>query len=1764
MSTDTPVISKASYDGTQVRVWWSPVSTEAVTGYKILVASNANGTVYESDLVSGRLSSYGALSLSAPLDTNIVYTLQVQTQTAGGPGIASPQVPMLTRLPVLHRAVYDGADLRFDYAPVPDTAAGGYSLKVYSQNSGTTYSAAVSDANAGTGVIPASTLPQGGLDPAQQWMVSVCAVGESSFTACTPDAALPLPAPALRSADYAAGARLTASWQAVSGVAGYVLRVTSPVDDTAYEVSIPDSAATGGTLSFPRPLYTAQPYVVQLLALNAAGAGVATPARDIITALPRIRSARYDGAAVALRWQASSDTSVTGYTLGVFSLSSGQRFSATVTGAATTAGTVAAAGLDPDQPWVATVSATAEGAAAGQSREHPLLVAQPQIDTVRYDGTRLVATWTPVVADSVTGYALHLLQGDDVVQSTEVENPLGSAAELPLAAPLGHATYTVRVDALATPSTSASATSAALLTTLPSIQYASYQGNQVVVGWSSYAGADSFTATLGSAQAGTSYTAAKSSGAARSATIDLPGVLGTDAGYLFVLCASTAGGISACTPPCAMPTVMAPLVSLVYDGAAVTGRWTPVTDSLATVTGYQLKVIAQGSGTTYQAETQDPLAGSLTITDLGGGLRSDETYIGLLVVLSENGANAWGAGDVLPAAVPRLSYASYAGNQITAGWQPAAAKAGTVQGYLMQVTSPQDDTDYRVSIPGQAATSGVLSLPEALSPGQRYDFYLSAVSADGAEGRCTAGPIVTARPVIGGADFDGQNIHLTWSTDQDAARTGFELKLISLNSGATYTATIANPYATKGDIPAPAGGLDPAQTWIAQVWAEGPVPGISDPVTLVPERAVIGQVRYDGSSVQATWAPARNPVVTGYLLTVTAAGAGTSYSVAVAGNLASSATLLLDAPLPAGDTWSAVVVALAGEVRTTSDALAVDLDQPAPASITYAGGAVAATWGAVTNTDVTGYTLVVTSRLSGQRFSADVDHRTTTGGSVTVDGLLGADEAYVFSLCTQNPSGAIACSPPAAIITRLPALREVSFASDGTLSATWSAEEDGSANLTGFVLALRPAGDTTPTASESFDSPFDRSGSFQPDPVNAGDLVDIRATAQSGAVSIGGALPLITARPTLDSVAYDQGVLTASWTAAADTSYRLDVLDANGSCVASAVAAGGQAVVAVALDPSKAFRAVLHIVSGIVTGPDSEPVDIIAGAPAVTSTRYDGGTLTVDFDAPPSSGAVTGYDAWLYQDGSSPVAGTVSGTRATFTAALAATKRYTVIVAATGSKTSGPGSPAAPAVAAVPAFTAAALSGATLTASWQPLAGSEVSGYHVQLLQSGAEVARFDTPHAALSESVTLAAGAPFTVKINAVAGLATGAQSDDFAVESYGFQYYVQPAQSTVQPYLYRTLQAAPPAEPAAALALYVPEVFNTPQTEPITQGAFTLTPTGDTPYAYVMRFDQDSAVWSFDNNAIRTPLQSDYNAFLAALEAVAGGMTELGLDLVREVLALGLPLTFDESLFYRYGFDPANGYCDLQPGMGLRLDSEVYQFVGTSGSATQVSGFVTVGSRSYEVGSYMASSGQRETGFNAFLSAAGRPSVAPNSRGAGGVIDLYATGFRRRYYRLFYPQSFVSSDSQGQVGIGNNAALLGCNSWQALTDATDIYLATGNFDSVTEDIAYTFFRGRMVSTPLLTVLLNGQPQEVAIGTTVRQLIQRYACLPMAAGTSVSDLDLERLTGNVVNAPQSSLSLDVSGRDPVRLTVDPFTIVLQHKDAFDLPLLGGDRLRIR
>jgi hypothetical protein len=328
---------------------------------------------------------------------------------------------------------------------------------------------------------------------------------------------------------------------------------------------------------------------------------------------------------------------------------------------------------------------------------------------------------------------------------------------------------------------------------------------------------------------------------------------------------------------------------------------------------------------------------------------------------------------------------------------------------------------------------------------------------------------------------------------------------------------------------------------------------------------------------------------------------------------------------------------------------------------------------------------------------------------------------------------------------------------------------------------------------------------------------------------------------------------------------------------------------------------------------------------------------------------------------------------------------------------------------------------------------------------------------------------------------------------------------------------------------------------------------------------------VWDFQTEGEgRAAVREAHRGFLEKLEQA--GTPPAGMRLIRDAVAAALPQTFDETLYYRFGFDPDKGYVDLEPGMRLRVDYQVFQaiFPPRSGEEQYLNGFVGSGTAYYDLGSGLPGAPPLLGGlvFNGFLSRLGPPELKqPAKGGAGGIIDLHKPGFGRPWYRLLYPAEFPGGDTPGWVGTSQNATLVGARTRADLERATEQYLARGTVGDLPVETLY--FRGRAAVIPEIPVLVNDNPVYVPVGTTARQLLERYAPVPrLGPADGLQRLEYFRHQGR-------SVRMGARNHDfPARLKifffeVDPTrprapTRYWNGIDVFDLPVLLWDRLELR
>jgi hypothetical protein len=1051
MSSMAPIITRATYDGSSVKVWWTPSADPDVLGYVIRVSASAGGVVIESSQIPGRTAAFGTLALSGALNTNSGYTVEVVAMWSTGPGQVSTALSLLTALPELVQAYYDGSDLHFEWTPTLGAALG-YLLKVYSLDSGATYYVTVADPYAGSGTIPASVLPNGGLGASEQWLVAVCAQGAGGISACTAGANLPKPLPSfvLAAASYRGGQTIAASWAALGGtIVRYRIELSSPQSGGRQFVDIPNGSATNGSLGLSAPLAPGQTYTLRVIALTAAGTGVATPASRIVSALPVLAAAEYQGDKVRLSWADSSDITVQNYLLSVVSLSTGNSWTATV-GQGEHSGNVATGALDAAQDYVASVAAQAPSAVAGVSATWPLLAQRPHVAGALYDTQSVAVTWTPLPRGIAQSYELSLLVDGTATQSVLVDNPLAATATLNLAAPLDTAKpAAVRVTAQSSAGAAARSEDLALLLAPPTCRYVTYDGSQVLAGWNLASGAARYVFAVVGASTGVRYSVSVDSAAATTAKLQLPGQLGTQEAFLYSLTAQATSGAAVALPAAPLPTALPRVETLSYDGKTVRARWSMPDVQAAVLRGFTASVVDEDSGTTYSATVDDPSAREAVVEGLpAGGLDSARRYTGKVAALSAGTANAQSTGIRLVSAAPAIRYATYYGDKVTASWALVQGANESVASYELSVNSTQDRSEHRVSVP-KSATFATLALAQPLSAAQSYAVNVSAVSADGiARAVSTLEPVVGQRPRLLSVLITAAQVQMTWEASTNLAVTGYTLKVISLSSGNTLTQTIDDPGATSGAVAIPQ-GLDPAQLWQAQVWANAPVASVSDSTTVLAQAPTLRAVRYDGHRAEAEWAaltPGSVQGQSGFLLSATSSGTTVS-SVFATGSSAGLA-------IPDGTAAPAVQLAMAGPGSTGLPTASITLLASAPDGLTLTTDAVSGnavlSWQAVTG--AAGYTIA----FSDGRAAAQV-----TEARYPFPKAPAADVSLGVSVTPTATTDNVAVTGPASLPFALPTARADLGKADydgSALDLEWSAV----AGATAYRISVLAGQETTP------------------------------------------------------------------------------------------------------------------------------------------------------------------------------------------------------------------------------------------------------------------------------------------------------------------------------------------------------------------------------------------------------------------------------------------------------------------------------------------------------------------------------------------------------------------------------------------------------------------------------------------------------------------------------------------------------------------------------
>ncbi|WP_117190403.1 hypothetical protein [Rhizobium terrae] len=665
--------------------------------------------------------------------------------------------------------------------------------------------------------------------------------------------------------------------------------------------------------------------------------------------------------------------------------------------------------------------------------------------------------------------------------------------------------------------------------------------------------------------------------------------------------------------------------------------------------------------------------------------------------------------------------------------------------------------------------------------------------------------------------------------------------------------------------------------------------------------------------------------------------------------------------------------------------------------------------------------------------------------------------------------------------------------------------------------------------------------------------------------------------PVITSVAVADGTITVGWQGSPGApGYRLYLNDSTGKPVGHVDAGGLSGTLALPFSQGAVYSVSVQPFGtnsdGIaISGPVSAGVAALVAVPVATSTSYDGTNVTVNWTAPQQTAGITGYTAeLLHADtlvpaGFSKTAG-AGDTSCQIAAALTSDARLVAAVRATGTNSTGNLGPAVEVLSVKPVVTATDASATSLHVAWDVAPDPSVTGYTVTISDGGSPGTHqtFQTTGTVLDTPNTLTA-AQVNVRVCARSASATGADSAPAYLFGTKPSYYPQNA-NTNGLYLVRSNSNQPaPAD----IVLAFPNVFTAaPATLP-SAGIFTLEAnSASTLLPYKLTIPANSIAWSFDP-ASRATLSSNFLDFLKKMEMPDGSNVLIkpgALAIVRQTVALGLPLLFSEQLKFMYGFNPdaqTGGYVDLVPGMRLRVDTAVQQITPPNNNQM---GYVPTGSATYDIQSY-AQGTALNLGFNGFLSAIVRPSVPtplvePNA-GGGGVVDLYTATGRQPYFRLLYPSTVHGPKFTGLVDQANLPVILGATTYNGLVAATNQYVAQGNFTGLTNIFPF-YFRGRSALTPEVSASLNGQRFWLALGSTVENLIAQAGSQPSCLSAAVGGFAMRRSIGGLtddLNATSLATTAVVTNR--VRLEYPSASFQPPQSGYFDLPLFCGDDIRL-
>ena len=1131
--------------------------------------------------------------------------------------------------------------------------------------------------------------------------------------------------------------------------------------------------------------------------------------------------------------------------------------------------------------------------------------------------------------------------------------------------------------------------------------------------------------------------------------------------------------------------------------------------------------------------------------------------------------------------IPTVTHLKYSEGKTTVIWNADELKSiEGISGYEVGLYIDKDIQGTLKIVEGADTNTTILDLQ--LEPWKRYVIKIRAIGTNCIGSFSIPELLITGNPVITLCQFDGKEVTVDWEKLPDSYLTGYTATLYldkttpvvkdTLNTF-NNTAVIVNTLTEAGDYYVVVQGVTNK--------AIGPKSILVDIITA---KTTLTKVNYDGEYITASWVLLATTTVTGYQLAIF------------------DGTTLLDQVVSEGNN---AVMRFIPDVNTSYQLRVQAIGQGAKGP-----------WGDAADLLIQSTQITSSSYVIGQSPKLTINWKkievantnykiklyregieitglnpTIANEQATLNITLDNWAQYTVTVIPVNGTVNGPPSPIQALISATVEVGQVSF--DGeTIEISWEPTEK--AINSGYSIMVYKDGEAfleepvkTNETHCNIANALSEAGTY---------TVKVQAISANVTGPEGAATGIIKSTTKLNKVSYDGHNIIGHWDLAADAvvnGYNLGVFDDTIE-VAHIKASSTSASLAVYLDSGINYTVKIQALGLNSKGSWSLGMAILSAVPTITLAQFTTAAKPKDSSLTLNWSVITGADNYIikvYQgDKNIAVDYTVTDTSAIITMKQSSPSSndafdiavpYMVSVLGTiTSSVTGPPSTRLAFITAQPVITKAIYNGIdNIYVKWGAMQQESVSGYLVNLYESGNAnpIASIRTITNSIQWKKTLTEGTIYTIKVSALGILAIGPPSESINPNQEDEAYFFSAYEENVLPYIYRS--GTRPAA-VAQFILYLPQLFNVPPatlppalTDPTDpKSPFVISVTTDKAFPYKLTVKTDSNAWLFNASItpIRSTLKDNYIVFIKALETVLGGLIPGAIPLIQQIIARSFPLTYSETLYYGYGYDPANRYCSLQAGMRVRIDYEMYQFSGPGGTAQQ-NGMVGNSTGYYQLGSYLLGASQAnqslDLGFNSFLSAI-PISVPPAEGGGAGMLDTYLNGFRKPYLRIFYPSAFESADNPGWTSFTKNIALVAADSMSDMEDATKTYIETQNFPS---KVNVTFFRGRVAIVPEVRVQVDNIAEYVAIGTSFRQLWAQRGGVPLRAKSGaeqtlkLTNFTFERSTENIINdlGDLNDYLYPLNNGNEILFNQSAVVTYSNGKDYFDLPMMQGDKLII-